>query len=229
MVNMFCPIMYNYITNDAVGDGVLNDYKIIIHTMELSKKKNVKITTKSGKSWMTSEREQYDYWNRIIEQGGSFQEVQHARIMRMRVLMDFKTKEDYAKNLLEYINNKCIVFANTQEQADRLCTHSYHSSNQLSENNLEAFKNGLITKLSCVQQLNEGVNIPNLKSGIILHSYSNERKANQRIGRLLRLNPDDQATMHILMYAGTVDEHWVMQALSELDPAKILFSEPIQF
>jgi superfamily II DNA or RNA helicase len=229
MVDMYCPIMYNYITNNAVDEGVLNDYKIIIHTMELSKKKNVNISTKTGKSWMTSEREQYDYWDRKIANGGSFQEMQHARIMRMRVLMDFKTKETYAKNLIDHINNKCIIFANTQEQADRLCLYSYHSNNPLSENNLEAFKSGMIKQLSCVQQLNEGVNIPNLKSGVIMHSYSNERKANQRIGRLLRLNPDDTATIHILMYSGTVDEHWVMQALGELDPAKILFSDPIEF
>lgn len=95
--------------------------------------------------------------------------------------------------------------------------------------NLTAFKDGLIDKLSCVQQLNEGVNIPNLRSGLIMHAYSNERKTNQRIGRFLRLNPDETATVHLLMYAGTVDEHWVMQSLGELDSAKIIFSDPIQF
>lgn len=229
MVNMFCPIVYTYITDEAVDDGILNNYKIIIHTMELSKKKDVLISTKSGKSWMTSEKEQYDYWDRKIADGGSFQDMQHARIMRMRVLMDFKTKERYAKNLIDNIHNKCLIFANTQEQADRLCHHSYHSTNPLSDENLTAFKDGLIQRLSCVQQLNEGVNIPNLRSGVIMHAYSNERKTNQRIGRFLRLNPTDTATVHIMMYAGTVDEHWVMQALGELDPGKILFSDPIQF
>lgn len=229
MVNMFCPIVYTYITDDAVDAGILNNYKIIIHTMELSKKKDLQMSTKSGKNWYTSEREQYDYWNRKIEEGGTFQEMQHARIMRMRVLMDFKTKEKYTKNLMEHIHNKCLIFANTQEQADRLCVHSYHSNNPLSENNLEAFRLGVIRQLSCVQQLNEGVNIPNLKSGIIMHAYSNERKSNQRIGRLLRLSPEQTATIHILMYGGTVDEHWVMQALSDLDPSKIMFADPIEF
>ena len=31
------------------------------------------------------------------------------------------------------------------------------------------------------------------------------------------------------MYAGTIDEHWVMQALGDLDPGKIMFADPIQF
>jgi len=72
-------------------------------------------------------------------------------------------------------------------------------------------------------QLNEGVNVPNLRSGIILHSYGNERKSNQRIGRLLRLNPDETATIHILCYAGTVDEKWVTEALKDLDKDKIMY------
>ena len=50
-----------------------------------------------------------------------------------------------------------------------------------------------------------------------------ERKATQRIGRLLRLNPDQTATVHLLMYQNTVDEHWVEQALAAFDPAKISY------
>ena len=78
-----------------------------------------------------------------------------------------------------------------------------------------------ITKLSCVLQLSEGVNIPKLKEGIIMHSYSNERKSAQRIGRMLRLNPNECATIHVLCYRNTVDEAWVMSALESFDKNKI--------
>jgi len=72
-----------------------------------------------------------------------------------------------------------------------------------------------------VAQLSEGVNIPNLRVGIIWHSYGNERQAAQRIGRLLRLNPEETATVHLLVYQDTEDEQWVAQALAAFDPAKI--------
>ena len=85
------------------------------------------------------------------------------------------------------------------------------------------FKAGTIDKLSTVMQLNEGVNIANLKQGIIMHAYGNERKASQRIGRLLRLNPDDKAIVHILCYIGTVDEKWCKEALEGFDQSKILW------
>jgi superfamily II DNA or RNA helicase len=79
----------------------------------------------------------------------------------------------------------------------------------------------MIKKLSTVLQLSEGVNIPDLKQGIIMHAYGNERKASQRIGRLLRLNPDDKSIIHILCYMNTADEKWVKDALEGFDQSKI--------
>jgi superfamily II DNA or RNA helicase len=117
------------------------------------------------------------------------------------------------------------LFANTQDQADRLCEYSYHSKNPDSEASLSLFGNDHITKLSCVLQLSEGVNIPNLKAGVIMHAYGNERKASQRIGRMLRLNPDDKATIHILCYKGTIDEKWVKDALEGFNEEKIIFKD----
>ena len=141
------------------------------------------------------------------------------------VMMDFRTKEHYTKHLLSEIEDKCIVFCHTQDQADRICNYSYHSNNDESEENLQQFKDGNISELSCVMQLNEGINIPDLRAGIIMHAYGNERKSNQRIGRLLRLNPEDTAIVHILCYKGTVDERWVNEALKDLDSTKIKYHD----
>ena len=170
---------------------------------------------------MTDEESNYTYWSRRIDVGSG--NLHMLRVMRMKALMEYPTKEKYAKKLMESIQNKCIVFANTQAQADRMCDHSYHSNNPDSETNLQEFKAGNITKLSTVLQLNEGVNIPNLKQGIIMHAYGNERKASQRIGRLLRLNPDDKAIVHILCYMNTIDEKWVKDALEGFNQNKIVW------
>lgn len=224
MVMKYCPIVYKYITDDAIDDSILNDYRIIVHKMALGMNNNFPVKTKKG-MFYTSERKSYDYWTQRIMEAQTKKEEQIASVMRMRMMMDFRTKEVYAKDLLEEIEDKCILFCNTQDQADRLCADSYHSNNENSEDNLQDFKEGVITKLSCVLQLNEGVNIPNLRAGIIMHAYGNERKSNQRIGRLLRLNPEDTAVIHILCYKNTVDERWVAEALKDLDPAKIKYHE----
>lgn len=222
MVNQYCPILFNYITDEAVDDDILNDYRIIVHMMNLSTQNTIPVNLKD-KSFFTSERKNYDFWSDRLDSASSPKQRQITAIMRMKALMSFKTKEDYVKKLLNNIEDKCLVFANTQNQADELCTYSVHSNNPDSELNLTNFKEGVIDKLSCVMQLNEGVNIPNLRAGIIMHAYGNERKANQRIGRLLRLNPDEIAIVHVLCYRNTVDEKWVQEGLKDLDQLKIRY------
>ena len=54
-----------------------------------------------------------------------------------------------------------------------------------------------------------------------MHAYGNERKSAQRLGRMLRLNPDEKAVIHILCYDNTVDTTWVQNALEQYDDTKI--------
>jgi superfamily II DNA or RNA helicase len=222
MVFKYCPIMYKYNTDIAVDDNILNDYRIIVHRLSLSSKSTIPVKLKD-KTFYTSELKNYGYWSQRLMEANTKKQEQIASIMRMKALMDFRTKEEYCKELLSEIDDKCIVFANTQDQADRICKYSYHSGNSDSEENLERFKNDEISELSCVLQLNEGVNIPNLKAGIILHAYGNERKSSQRIGRLLRLNPTETAIVHIFCYKNTVDDKWVTEALRDFDQSKIKY------
>lgn len=222
MVDRFCPVKYTFDVEAAAQNKILNDYKIVVHMLELSNYRNLAKTKKSGGVWYTSETDQYQFWSDKVNNAISQKEKQIASVMRMKAMQEFPSKETYAKQLIRKVADKCIVFANTQQQADRLCTHSYHSTNPDSEDNLQMFKDNQIINLSCVLQLNEGVSIPNLKSGIILHAYGNNRKAAQRIGRLLRLNPDDVATCHILCYGDTVDYQWVRAALNSFNKDKVL-------
>ena len=220
LVNEFCPVVYTFKADDAIESKILNDYQIVVHELNLSTEKDYLVDMR-GKKFMTSEEQNYIYWSKRLDVGSG--NVHMLRIMRMKALMEYPSKEKYAKLLFDDIDTKCILFANTQAQADKLCDYSYHSNNPDSEENLQMFKNGEITKLSTVLQLNEGVNIPNLRQGIIMHAYGNERKSSQRIGRLLRLNPDEKAIVHILCYVGTVDEKWVKDSLEDFDQTKIIW------
>jgi superfamily II DNA or RNA helicase len=220
MVGEFCPVVYTFKADDAIENGIINDYQIVVHELHLNKCKGYQAVMKY-KSFITSEHDNYIYWSRRIDVGSG--NMHMLRVMRMKALMEYPTKEKYTKVLMQNIPTKCIIFANTQDQADKLCRHSYHSGNKSSEYNLLLFKEGKINQLSCVMQLNEGINIPNLRQGIIMHAYGNERKAAQRIGRLLRLNPDEKAIVHILCYMDTVDEKWVKEALEGFDQSKIMW------
>jgi superfamily II DNA or RNA helicase len=228
MVNKYCPIKYRFTVDQATDSKILNDYRIIVHELYLSKVPALRKKKKDGGHWYTTEQKDYDYVTKRVADAQTSKQKQFAGIMRMRALMDYNTKELYGKSLINKLNTKCLIFANTQKQADKMCKHSYHSGNKKSDENLELFSDGRIDKLSCVLQLSEGISIPKLKQGIILHSYGNERKSSQRIGRLLRLNPTETAVCHILCYKGTQDEVWVTQALKDFNKTKIKYYNPLK-
>ena len=220
MVSKFCPVEFTYLTENAIKDKMLNDYKIIVHCIPLSSKNDLEIQTKKV-TFTTSELKSYNYYTQKLATNAKSSGMKFLRIQRMSVMKKFKSKELYAKKLFSKIDAKCILFANTKAQADSLCKHSYHSGNKNSNENLELFKSGAITKLSAVEQLSEGKNIPGLKQAIILHSYSNNRQASQKLGRTLRLNPEDTSTIHILCYKDTIDVEWVQSALNNYNKDKI--------
>lgn len=226
LVNKYCPIVFNFTVDEASEGGILNNYKIIVHVLELSKSNYIPILNSDLEYFYTSEVENYKYLTEVFDNAESENDKKFSALNRMRALQTYRTKELYAKKLIANTSEKCIIFANTKSQARDLSEYCYFSGNLNSEENMEKFSEGKIKTLSCIDQISEGVTVPNLKEGVIIHSYSNERKSAQRIGRLLRLNPDDEATCHILTYKDTVDIKWTMKALEDFDSKNIIMYNP---
>lgn len=224
LVGTYCPILVDYTTDEAVLAGLLNDYRLVVHRLPLSPVRDYLLTFKSGSQFTTSERESYQYWSgRLANADQDVLPIETLRLLRMQALMHFPGKGQYMAHLASQFTEKVLLFTCNQQQAEQMAAHTYHSKNKDSQANLDKFNTGKILRLACVQQLSEGINIANLRVGIIWHAFGNERKAAQRIGRLLRLNPEETATVHLLMYMGTVDEYWVEQALAAFDPTKISY------
>lgn len=214
MCNRYCPVVYEYTADEGVDSGMLNNYKIYVHLLELSTFKD--IATRKG---IMSEQDSYKMWTRIVEENPT----QLNTIMRMKAIQDYKTKLNYAKKLLVVQKEKTLIFANTANQANFLCSNAYHSKNgKIGKKNLDDFMLGTIDKLAVVSMISEGTSIPKLKTGIVMHSYANERKFAQKLGRFLRLNPNEEATIHLLCYKNTIDEQWCKKALKSFNPLKIM-------
>lgn len=219
----FFPPVYNYKTDQAIHDEILNDYRIIVHKLELSTKKDYEVKTKKGQ-WVTSERANYEYWSGRIAKSYLPKDLQIMRILRMKAIQSYPTKLVYTKKLLQTIQEKCLVFCNTILQAEALLPCSYTSKNKDSNVNLEKFNNGEVLQMSTVLQLGEGINIENLNTLIVLHSYSGgSSKLRQFLGRSLRLKVGEIATIHILVYKDTIDESWLSSALEDFDINKIKY------
>jgi len=213
----FCPVKYKYTIEDGIDAGMLNNYKIYVHLLKLEDKV---LNYKPKYGGITTEASDYAMHNRKVLYAKP-QRIAMARIHRMKAIQSYNTKINYTKKLLKKQTEKTLVFTDYTAQADEICEHSYHSKNKNSKNNLEMFCDGKINSLSSVLQIAEGANIPNLKVGIIMHSYANEKKLPQKIGRFLRLNPDQESIVHVLCYQDTIDLDWCKKALKSFDKNKI--------
>lgn len=214
--NEYFPVVYKYTIADGIAAHMLNDYKIYVHLLELNKAR----THRTSKGGLMSEADNYNMWCRSISTAKP-KDVMFKRIMRMKAMQSYRTKVVYAKDLMEKQSDKTLVFTDYTDQADSICEHVYHSKEKKSKENLELFRSGKITRLASVLQIAEGANIPDLKVGIIMHAYANEKKLAQKIGRFLRLNPDQKSIVHILCYKDTVDLDWCKKALKDFDKTKV--------
>jgi superfamily II DNA or RNA helicase len=211
----FFPKVYEYGIAEGIKNGMLNDYRIYVHYLELNTRRT--IPTRRG---AMSEQDAYNWHCKSVDEAKASQ-VMMKRIMRMKAIQGFDTKVHYAKLLASKQKVKTLVFTDYTEQADVISKHTYHSKNRNSKENFTKFVAGEIDVLASVQQIAEGANIPNLKVGIVLHAYANEKKLAQKIGRFLRLNPNSTSIIHVLCYKDTIDEHWMKAALKDFDRTKI--------
>jgi superfamily II DNA or RNA helicase len=183
LVATYCLILVDYTTDEAGVAGLLNDYRLVVHRLPLRTTRDYVLTT--------SERENYHYWSKRLANAAQDQlPIETLRILRMQALMNYPGKGHYMRYLADQQTEKVLLFTCNQQQAEEQAEHTYHSKNKHSQANLDLFNAGDIQRLACVAQLSESISIPNLRVGIIWHAFGNERKAAQRIGRLLRLNPD---------------------------------------
>ena len=139
---------------------------------------------------------------------------------RMQFLYNLESKKDFARKLMKSLSDKrLLLFCGSINQAEDLYPNTFHSKS--SDKGLKKFIDGKESILSCVDALNEGVNIPNVDAAIIVQAKSKQRHMVQRVGRIVRYREGHLGEIYILCAAGTQDETWVTKALSEFDKSAI--------
>ena len=71
---------------------------------------------------------------------------------------------------------------------------------------LDAFNKGDVLALATSKVLNEGVNIPEASIAVVLSGSGSSREHIQRLGRILRKQPDKQAVLYEVVTAQTAEE-----------------------
>lgn len=209
----YCPVVYSKKLEETTG--ITNkDYDIWVHKVRPSLQRDILL--KSGKLW--SEAAQIEFYDKTYLKTKSF----NLMIKLIQSISQSKTKIQYVKKLAEKMK-RGLIFVETIEQCKELGYPAYHTKEKDSEKNLEDFKSGKIDKLVTINQLKAGITFDDLYEVIILHAYSSNNRAQQRIGRALNLIEGDEkkAKIHVICLEDTRDEKWVKAGLEDFDTTKI--------
>lgn len=150
--------------------------------------------------------------------------------MRERTNMIYNSPEK--QRLAKFIANNIIkdkrhiVFSGSIKQAKEMNKNNIHSKNEDNINSkvIEDFNNHIINSFSCVDAVNEGHNLNDIESCIIIQCKSKERDLIQRIGRTIRIK-NGIAEIHIVLLDLTKDSKWLSDAIKSLNKDNIKIVE----
>jgi len=151
-----------------------------------------------------------------------------AMSMRRRVLQNNLSKIKVAHDIVSSLGShrKWIIVCGTIEYAKMLYTVLgdntliYHSgmSTKEKEEALANFRNGTYSKIVAVKALNEGIDVPEADSLLVVSGDSTELEATQLCGRVIRARHGKTAVMINLSTINTVEEKWKNKRSSQFNP-----------
>lgn len=217
------PIVYELSLDEGVELGIVAPYKIkVIQSVLDNKLKYIESGSKKNRFYVTEEA-QYKYLSRQIQKlMYSGEDIPKFLFLnRMRFIYNLKSKTELAKKIINSLpkEEKTLIFCGSIQQANELCEHNFHSKTDGKD--LDKFMKDEIKMLSCVNALNEGMNIQNIDNAIVVQLDSVDLNLIQRIGRACRFRENHLANIYILCATGTQDEKWVETALKSFDKNNI--------
>lgn len=216
--------LYDISINEAVDIGLLSNYQINIINISLSSIKNVKIEYR-GKYFYTSEKDEYEYFDRLAEKAisTSSDNVQFAILNRMRKIYENSSKFKVAYTMFnsdKFKNHRKIIFCPTIRQSEQMCQYTYHS--KTNNEDLLSFVNGEINSISMVNSGGIGFTYKEVDDLFLVQADSDiNGYTSQKICRALLKQPNHKVNIWIFNLLGTKDEKWVKSALQNFKPEKI--------
>lgn len=221
-------VLYKYSLDEAINDKIISDYRINIvycHLDNVIKKdfirnnKVIKDTELGEYNSLTNKFNQLKFLS-LQNPNYNFAKMSVAR-KRADLIYSSQTKLDKAKEIVDSIPNKTLIFTTRTDSADYLCNHSYHykSSEEAILNNFYKTK---IKKLSVCNLGDMGLTFPYLKNIVIHQLQSNDETAIQKILRACNFDGNQIANIYITVFKDTVDEDWLKKALKQFNQSKII-------
>ena len=211
----------SYTTLEGIEDGILADYQITVHYVDLD---NV-VKTKDKKGKLKTERERYSGYTWVIESKKRMrQDFMFLALARNRLSLSSIGKITYVKKLLQKLSDKrVLVFTGLADVADKLGIPSYHSKSK-DDSGYTGFQDGTNNHLALAAMGKVGVTYTDLDSVILLNFTYNAEETSQILNRAIKLDYHGKvADLHIICLREEPEMKKLKESLSMLDQTKIKY------
>jgi superfamily II DNA or RNA helicase len=208
---------YSYSIEEAVEEGILCDYQILLHKVPLDNKKLL-----YGSKTEKRKFKDYGFVKTKLEK--EYKPTFFLDLKQIQIIQNSYSKLEKTKELLQqFKEERILVFCGTTEIADNLGIPVYHSKSKERELFIN-FCNGEGNHLATINMMQAGVTIAPINKGIMNYTSGSPESFGQRACRFLGFEyntPDKKAEIHII----TTDEEFELErlktAMSFFDPSKI--------
>lgn len=240
------PLVYSISIDECVKQGFVAPYHIVCASVEFTKEETVLYGTVNrnfghwkGKLGFSP----FDMATTIIRYKSKYSSDNIAAALGFfRAIRQRKNLVDHAANkiqlsvdLAQLIKGKKLIFGGDNQFTDQIASavegsSVYHS--KISEKKrlaaLDDFRTGRSNVLCSTKALNQGLDIPDASIGIVCGLTSKALTMIQRIGRLVRIDPNDplKSGLIVIAYVKDSQEHkWLNSALEGMDPSNVTWTE----
>jgi superfamily II DNA or RNA helicase len=156
-------------------------------------------------------------WARFLFEGGRSEEGRKAiEAFRLQKKIAFHAEakiEKLKELLLQHREDPSIIFCSDNQKVYEISrkllipaiTHETKARER--RGILERFKSGVFSAIVTNKVLNEGVDVPSARVGIILSGSGTVREHVQRLGRILRKHKDKEAVLYEIITRNTSEEY----------------------
>ncbi len=220
--NLNLDVCYKYTIDQGVEDGILTDYQLFIHHVDLDD-----VEFQYGARKQYTEKDWFDISLRLRKEGKEEKDPKKMRVMDLRMISVIQNslakKDETIKLLSQYKDDRILVFCGVTKIADDLGIPVYHSKAK-EKTIFDNFCTGIGMHLATIKMMQAGITVNPINKGIVNYISGNPEDSAQKICRFLGYeynNPNKTAEIHIISTTEPFETERLKTGLLFFDQLKI--------
>lgn len=211
----------NYSTDDAIKDGIVNDFKVEVHLFKLDNTKSVQFG--GSKKWYSTDYKECQRMTKKVD--NSFgKDKMVAALFRMKMINSCQSLIRNVKKWIEDNPDKRFILFTADEKVGM--NYNMPMFNSKSKNNdvLKDFQEYRSNSLCLIKKGGTGVTYEDLDTILITDINSNSETLEQRCGRSLLFEEGKESTVHIFCSLEEFQMNWLNKSLESINPNRINYN-----